>query len=55
MRVLRLPDGDPLIPLVMPDPEDGFALTEMGPDDPDSARWLVLAAPAGDARPREEP
>jgi hypothetical protein len=55
MRVLQLSDGNLLIPLLMPDPEDGIALIAIGPDHLDCGSWLVLAAPGEDLRPREEP
>jgi hypothetical protein len=42
MRALRLPDGNLLIPLLVPDPEDGFALAELGPDHPEVAQWLAV-------------
>jgi hypothetical protein len=36
MRPLQLPDGNLLITPVLPDPEDGFALAEFGPDRPNA-------------------
>jgi hypothetical protein len=42
MRAIQLPNGNLLIPLLLPDPEDGFALAEIGPDHPDYGRWLAV-------------
>ena len=43
MRPLLLPDGNLLIPVDLPDPDDGFALKEIGEDHPDCGTWLALS------------
>jgi hypothetical protein len=47
---VRLPDGDLLIPLLLPDPEDGFALEEIGPEHPDYGMWMAVSEPGKDPR-----
>jgi hypothetical protein len=54
MHALQLPDGNLLIPVELPDPEDGFALAEIGKDHPDYGRWLAVSEPGEDPRPRQE-
>jgi hypothetical protein len=50
MHAFQLPDGHLLIPLLLPDPEDGFALQEMGPEHPNYGSWLAVAEPGEEPR-----
>jgi len=47
MRILRLPDGNLLIPVDLADPDDGFGLAEVGRDDRRYGTWLRLAEDRG--------
>jgi hypothetical protein len=53
MRVLRLPNGNLLIPVEAQDPDAGLGLLEIGRDHPEYGRFLVWAEDGEDPRPRQ--
>jgi hypothetical protein len=50
MHCIRLPDGNLLVPVEPDDPAEGFAMREVGPDDPEFATWLVYSEEGEDPR-----
>jgi hypothetical protein len=51
MRALQLPDGNLLIPLTLPEAEDGFALKELAPEQPNCGPWPGVVKSAEEPRP----
>jgi hypothetical protein len=54
VRTLLLPSGNLLVRVEPDDTADSFGLRELGPEHPESCRYLAFAEPGEDPRPWEE-
>jgi len=51
VRAIRLPNGNLLVSVELDDPDTGFGLVDIGPDDSRYGTWLALSEDGEDPRP----